>query len=267
MKELRLESLVQSYRGRCVVDRVSLSVRQGEVVGLLGPNGAGKTTSFYMIIGLTQPDSGHVFLNGEDIGMLPMYERARKGIGYLTQEPSIFRKLTVEENIQAILETLPLSPAEFTEKLDRILYELGIQKVARQKAYQLSGGERRRVEIARTLVCSPSFILLDEPFAGIDPLAVEDIKTIVAHLKELGIGVLITDHNVRDILEITDRAYIINNGKIFAKGTPGELASSEEVRRSYLGERFQLLQTHAIHPRSDDDAESNDPVTSLKGIS
>lgn len=242
MNELRTESLIKTYRGRAVVNDVSLSVRQGEVVGLLGPNGAGKTTTFYMVIGQIKPDSGRVTLNDRDITQLPMYMRARNGIGYLTQEPSIFRKLTVEENIKAILETLPIHRSEFDEKLNNVLDELGIRRVADQKAYSLSGGERRRVEIARTLVCAPSYILLDEPFAGIDPLAVEDIKSIVAHLKDRGIGVLITDHNVRDILEITDRAYIIGDGQIFASGTPDEVAADPDVRRSYLGENFQLLQ-------------------------
>ncbi len=261
MNELKLESLVKSYRGKRVVDKVSLFVRQGEVVGLLGPNGAGKTTSFYMIIGLTKPDSGQVLLNGFDIGKLPMYQRAQRGIGYLTQEPSIFRKLTVKENIKAVLETLDLTPDEFQHKLTSVLKELGIEKVSDQKAFLLSGGERRRVEIARTLVCSPMFILLDEPFAGIDPLAVEDIKNIVSQLKERGIGVLITDHNVRDILEITDRAYIINDGKIFASGSPDELAASEEVRRSYLGERFQLLQ----NTQTLDNNQYNHEKASMKG--
>lgn len=241
MNELRTESLVKIYRGRPVVNEVTLEVRQSEVVGLLGPNGAGKTTTFYMVIGQIKPDAGRVILNGHDITEFPMYLRARHGIGYLTQEPSIFRKLTVEENIKAILETLPIHRSEFKAKLDSVLDELGIRRVADQKAYSLSGGERRRVEIARTLVCSPSFILLDEPFAGIDPLAVEDIKNIVGHLKNRGIGVLITDHNVRDILEITDRAYIIGDGRIFASGTPDEIAANPDVRRSYLGERFQLL--------------------------
>jgi lipopolysaccharide export system ATP-binding protein len=190
---------------------------------------------------LTRPDSGQVLLNGEDIGNLPMYLRARRGIGYLTQEPSIFRKLTVEENIKAILETLPHTPEDQRDLLNSILNELGIMRVSQQKAYLLSGGERRRVEIARTLVCSPSFILLDEPFAGIDPLAVEDIKSIVRHLKDRGIGILITDHNVRDTLQITDRAYIINEGKILAKGAPDEIAASASVRKFYLGEKFQLL--------------------------
>jgi lipopolysaccharide export system ATP-binding protein len=239
--ELRVESLVKIYRKKRVVDDVSLCVRQGEVVGLLGPNGAGKTTTFYMVIGQIKPDRGRVILRGKDITNYPMYIRARYGIGYLTQEPSIFRKLTVEDNIKAILETLPISRADFDTILRNILQELGIERVAKQKAYSLSGGERRRVEIARTLVCSPLFILLDEPFAGIDPLAVEDIKTIVRHLKDRNIGVLITDHNVRDILEITDRAYIISEGRIFASGAPDEIASNPDVRRSYLGEHFELL--------------------------
>ncbi len=238
---LKVESLVKVYRKKRVVDDVSLFVRQGEVVGLLGPNGAGKTTTFYMVIGQIQPDGGRVLLREKDITNFPMYVRARHGIGYLTQEPSIFRKLTVEDNIKAILETLPISSSEFDTILKNILVELGIERVATQKAYSLSGGERRRVEIARTLVCSPSFILLDEPFAGIDPLAVEDIKTIVRHLKDRNIGVLITDHNVRDILEITDRAYIISEGRIFASGSPDEITSNADVRRSYLGEHFELL--------------------------
>ncbi|MGB3975053.1 MAG: LPS export ABC transporter ATP-binding protein [bacterium] len=237
---LRVESLVKVYRKKRVVDDVSLFVSRGEVVGLLGPNGAGKTTTFYMVIGQIQPDGGRVILRGKDITNFPMYVRARHGIGYLTQEPSIFRKLTVEDNIKAILETLPISPSNFDTILKNILVELGIDRVARQKAYSLSGGERRRVEIARTLVCSPLFILLDEPFAGIDPLAVEDIKTIVRHLKDRNIGVLITDHNVRDILDITDRAYIISEGRIFASGTPEEITSNPDVRRSYLGEHFEL---------------------------
>ncbi|HPQ38787.1 MAG TPA: LPS export ABC transporter ATP-binding protein [bacterium] len=252
MNELRTESLVKIYRGRSVVNDVTLQVREGEVVGLLGPNGAGKTTTFYMVIGQIKPDNGRVILNGRDITGFPMYMRARHGIGYLTQEPSIFRKLTVEENIKAILETLPIHRSEFRTKLESVMDELGIRRVAEQKAYSLSGGERRRVEIARTLVCSPAFILLDEPFAGIDPLAVEDIKSIVGHLKNRGIGVLITDHNVRDILEITDRAYIIGDGRIFASGTPDEIAANPDVRRSYLGERFQLLnRTGYMQPEND----------------
>lgn len=253
MTELRIESLVKEYRRRRVVNNVSLNVKKGEVVGLLGPNGAGKTTTFYMIVGLTKPDSGTVILNGDNISDLPMYQRARKGIGYLTQEPSIFRKLTVEDNIKAILETLPISRNEFQTRLNSILSELGILRVAKQKAYVLSGGERRRVEIARTLVCSPSYILLDEPFAGIDPLAVEDIKNIVNQLRQKGIGILITDHNVRDTLEITDRAYIITDGSILASGSSESIAASPDVRRLYLGEKFQLLQTseansHSLEP-------------------
>ena len=261
MSKLILESLVKSYRKNRVVDDVSLFVDQGEVVGLLGPNGAGKTTTFYMTVGITRPDSGSVFLDKTNITHLSMYLRARRGIGYLTQEPSIFRKLTVEDNIKAILETLPVTRTEFEIKLKNILTELGIERVARQKAYSLSGGERRRVEIARTLVCSPSFILLDEPFAGIDPLAVEDIKSIVAQLKNKGIGILITDHNVRDTLEITDRAYIINKGKILAKGTPDQIASSPKVRRFYLGEKFQLLSS-AIgnRPAIDTSSESDEGI-------
>ncbi|MBN1354683.1 LPS export ABC transporter ATP-binding protein [bacterium] len=262
MNELRLISLVKTYRGRCVVNEVSLSVSQRQVVGLLGPNGAGKTTTFYMTIGLTRPDSGRVELNNEDIGRLPMYLRARRGIGYLTQEPSIFRKLTVEENIKAILETLPIPQRSHRERLDGILEELGIARVRKQKAFSLSGGERRRVEIARTLVCRPSFILLDEPFAGIDPLAVEDIKEIVFHLKEKDIGILITDHNVRDTLEITDYAYIISEGRILASGTSDEIAASEEVRRFYLGEKFQLLKS--AHPAND--IQSDDSHVSAKGM-
>ncbi|MBN1297841.1 LPS export ABC transporter ATP-binding protein [bacterium] len=255
MNELRTESLVKVYRGRPVVNDVTLRVCEGEVVGLLGPNGAGKTTTFYMVIGQIKPDRGRVTLNGRDITDDPMYIRARHGIGYLTQEPSIFRKLTVQDNIKAILETLPIHRSEFDTKLNNVMDELGIRRVADQKAYSLSGGERRRVEIARTLVCSPAFILLDEPFAGIDPLAVEDIKNIVSHLKNRGIGVLITDHNVRDILEITDRAYIIGDGRIFANGTPAEIAANPDVRRSYLGERFQLL-----HRIDQDDYERNTHV-------
>ncbi len=250
MTELRIESLVKEYRRRRVVDGVSLHVKRGEVVGLLGPNGAGKTTTFYMIVGLARPDAGRVMLNGEDIGTLPMYQRARRGIGYLTQEPSIFRKMTVEENIKAILETLPISSQEYQLRLESVLTELGILRVARQKAFVLSGGERRRVEIARTLVCSPSYILLDEPFAGIDPLAVEDIKSIVNHLRDKGIGILITDHNVRDTLEITDRAYIITDGSILASGTSDQIASSPDVRRLYLGEKFQLLRSASASPDS-----------------
>jgi lipopolysaccharide export system ATP-binding protein len=222
------------------VDDVSLEVHEGEVVGLLGPNGAGKTTTFHMVVGLTRPDEGSVFLNDEEITVLPMYLRARSGINYLPQEPSIFRKLTVEENVLAILETLPLKPGEKQERLGTLLGELGLTSKAKAKAYTLSGGERRRAEITRALVTSPSFMLLDEPFAGIDPIAVGDIQKIIHHLKKRGIGILVTDHNVRETLKITDRAYIMNEGRIFCAGSPDELASDEDVRRVYLGEDFRL---------------------------
>jgi lipopolysaccharide export system ATP-binding protein len=237
---LRGEALVKSYGRRTVVNGVDLEIRRGEVVGLLGPNGAGKTTTFYMIVGLTRPDSGRVRLGERDITPLPMYLRARAGIGYLPQEPSVFRKLSVEQNVLAILETLDLGPGEQRQRARGLLEELGIAGLARQQAYTLSGGERRRLEICRALATSPAFILLDEPFAGIDPLAVQDIQAIVAHLKDRGIGVLVTDHNVRETLKITDRAYIVREGEVFRAGTPTELASDEEVRRVYLGESFHL---------------------------
>ncbi len=240
MQVLRARSLVKSFRRRKVVDDVSLEVHEGEVVGLLGPNGAGKTTTFHMVVGLTRPDEGSVFLNDEEITVLPMYLRARSGINYLPQEPSIFRKLTVEENVLAILETLPLKPGEKQERLGTLLGELGLTSKAKAKAYTLSGGERRRAEITRALVTSPSFMLLDEPFAGIDPIAVGDIQKIIHHLKKRGIGILVTDHNVRETLKITDRAYIMNEGRIFCAGSPDELASDEDVRRVYLGEDFRL---------------------------
>jgi lipopolysaccharide export system ATP-binding protein len=237
---LRAEQLVKTYGQRQVVDRVSIEVRGGEVVGLLGPNGAGKTTTFYMIVGLTQPDSGRVWLNGEDVTVLPMYQRARRGIGYLPQEPSVFRKLTVEENILAILETLELTAAERQERLRSLLDELGIARLAKSRALSLSGGERRRVEITRALVISPSFMLLDEPFAGIDPIAVVDIQSIVTQLKGRGIGVLITDHNVRETLGICDRAYILNDGRVLEEGVPAHIAASRRAREIYLGEKFRL---------------------------
>jgi len=223
-----------------VVRHVDVEIRTGEVVGLLGPNGAGKTTTFYMVVGLTRPDSGQVFLGDQDMTGLPMYLRARAGIGYLPQEASVFRKLTTEENVLAILETLDLSPGEQRARARALLEELGILSKARQPAYTLSGGERRRLEICRALATRPAFILLDEPFAGIDPLAVQDIQTIIAQLKNRPIGVLITDHNVRETLKITDRAYILRDGEVFRSGTPAELASDEEVRRVYLGETFRL---------------------------
>ena len=240
MQVLRGEALAKSFRKKKVVDDVDLEVREGEVVGLLGPNGAGKTTSFHMVVGLTRPDSGKVFLNDKDITSLPMYLRARGGISYLPQEPSIFRKLTVEENVLAILETLPLTPRERRRRLAEVLEELGIADKARSRGYTLSGGERRRAEITRALVTSPSFMLLDEPFAGIDPIAVGDIQKIIQHLKAKGIGILVTDHNVRETLKITDRAYIMNDGKILCAGTPEELADNEDVRRVYFGKDFRL---------------------------
>jgi lipopolysaccharide export system ATP-binding protein len=240
LNSLTTKGLTKSYGRRVVVRDVDLKIHRGEVVGLLGPNGAGKTTTFYMVVGLTRPDSGQVFLGGADITGQPMYRRARAGIGYLPQEPSVFRKLTTEENIIAILETLGLTPVEQKERALRLLEELGIRDKARQPAYTLSGGERRRLEISRALATSPGFMLLDEPFAGIDPLAVQDIQAIIGHLKRREIGVLITDHNVRETLKITDRAYILREGKVFRSGTPSELASDEEVRRVYLGEAFEL---------------------------
>ncbi|MFB3853610.1 MAG: LPS export ABC transporter ATP-binding protein [Vicinamibacterales bacterium] len=240
MATLRTDQLTKSYAGRTVVRGVSVEVTSGEVVGLLGPNGAGKTTTFYMIVGLTSPDSGRVLLNGIDVTDDPMYMRARKGIGYLPQEPSIFRGLTVEQNLLAILETLDLDGATRRARLRDLLAELNLTPLASAPAYTLSGGERRRAEITRALVVSPLFILLDEPFAGIDPIAVADIQKIIFHLKEKGIGVLITDHNVRETLAITDRAYIVHDGVIFRSGTPGVLAEDEDVRRIYLGADFRL---------------------------
>ena len=240
MATLRTEDLTKSFGGRTVVRGVSLDIQSGEVVGLLGPNGAGKTTTFSMVVGLTAPDSGRVLLDGHDVTDDPMYIRARKGIGYLPQEPSIFRGLTVEQNILAILETLPGNGADRRTRLRDLLGELGLTPLSRSPAYTLSGGERRRVEITRALVISPKFMLLDEPFAGIDPIAVTDIQQIIFHLKSRGIGVLITDHNVRETLRITDRAYIVHDGVIFRSGTPDGLAADEEVKRIYLGTDFRL---------------------------
>jgi len=240
MATLKTHELTKTYGGRTVVRGVSLEVTSGEVVGLLGPNGAGKTTTFYMTVGLTAPDAGRVTLDGQDVTDDPMYVRARKGLGYLPQEPSIFRGLTVEQNVLAILETLPLTTVERRQRARDLLAELGLTTVASSPAYTLSGGERRRAEITRALVMSPKFILLDEPFAGIDPIAVTDIQKIIFHLKERGIGVLITDHNVRETLRITDRAYIVTDGSIFRSGTPSSLAGDEEVRRIYLGTDFRL---------------------------
>ena len=240
MATLQTHALTKSYGGRTVVRDVSLEVVSGEVVGLLGPNGAGKTTTFYMTVGLTAPDAGRVILDGEDVTDDPMYVRARKGIGYLPQEASIFRGLTVEQNIQAILETLDLSRGERRTRLEELLNELNLTPLAKAPAYTLSGGERRRAEITRALVVSPRFMLLDEPFAGIDPIAVTDIQNIIGHLKASGIGLLVTDHNVRETLRITDRAYIVHDGAIFKSGTPESLATDEDVRRIYLGTDFRL---------------------------
>ena len=240
MATLRTEDLTKAYSGRTVVRGVSLEISSGEVVGLLGPNGAGKTTTFSMVVGLVGPDTGKVLLDGTDVTDDPMYVRARKGIGYLPQEASIFRGLTVEQNIAAILETLDLDASARRVRLRELLAELGLTPLARSKAYTLSGGERRRVEITRALVISPKFMLLDEPFAGIDPIAVSDIQKIIFHLKSRGIGVLITDHNVRETLRITDRAYIVHDGVIFRSGTPQSLADDEEVKRIYLGTDFRL---------------------------
>ncbi|HVG19556.1 MAG TPA: LPS export ABC transporter ATP-binding protein [Blastocatellia bacterium] len=237
---LGVKGLKKSYRKRAVVDNVSLEIRQTEIVGLLGPNGAGKTTVFYMIVGLEKPDSGRIFLDSKDISRLPMYLRARSGISYLPQEASVFRKLTVEENILLVLQTLSVTRREREHRLEQLLSELDIAYVRHTKAYQLSGGERRRTEIARCLVIEPRFILLDEPFAGIDPIAVIDIQKILQKLRGRGIGVLITDHNVRETLAITDRAYIINDGQIFRAGTPEELTRDEDVKRVYLGENFRM---------------------------
>ncbi len=240
MGSLKTEGLVKSYRKRKVVDEVTFQLNQGEIVGLLGPNGAGKTTTFYMIVGLIKPEQGKISLNGKDITALPMYKRAREGIGYLPQEPSIFRKLTVEENILAILETMKLTYKECEKKANFLLEELKISHLAKEKAYTLSGGERRRVEISRALVTSPSFMLLDEPFAGIDPIAVADIQQIIFQLKEKGLGILITDHNVRETLNITDRAYIMYKGKILISGSAKELATDKKAKEIYLGEKFIL---------------------------
>jgi lipopolysaccharide export system ATP-binding protein len=237
---LETTDLTKSYRGRKVVDNVSVWVKQGEVVGLLGPNGAGKTTSFYMIVGLITPDSGRVLLDGQDITPLEMYKRAHKGISYLPQEASVFRKLSVEDNLMAILQTLPLNRRERHDRMDRLIAQLGLETVRHSKGYVLSGGERRRVEIARSLVIEPSFLLLDEPFSGIDPIQVLELQKIIFDLKNSGIGILVTDHNVRETLAVTDRAYIINNGRIFRSGSPEALGADPEVRRVYLGENFNL---------------------------
>ncbi len=237
---LKSESLNKIYKKRTVVNNVSVQVKQGEVVGLLGPNGAGKTTTFYMIVGMIKPNGGKVYLEEKEISQEPMYKRAKMGIGYLPQEASVFRKLSVEDNIMAILQMMHLTSKERTEKCEKLLEELGITQVRKNLGFQLSGGERRRCEIARALATDPKFILLDEPFAGVDPIAVEDIMAIVANLKHKGIGILITDHNVHETLSIVDRAYILINGQIFKEGTANELADDQDVRKLYLGEKFKL---------------------------
>lgn len=240
MSVLKAFNLVKEYKKRVVVDDVSVSVKQGEIVGLLGPNGAGKTTTFYMICGMIKPNGGEIELDGDNISKYPMYRRAQSGIGYLPQEPSIFRKMTVRENITSILQFMGFDKDEIDEKCEKLLSDFNIKKIEDSKGYTLSGGERRRTEIARALASDPKFILLDEPFAGIDPIASEDIMRIVAHLKDRGIGILITDHNVHETLSIVDRAYILIEGKIFRSGTALELASDEKVKKLYLGENFSL---------------------------
>lgn len=240
MPKLETREISKTYRGRKVVDDVSVYVEHGEVVGVLGPNGAGKTTSFYMIVGLIAPDSGAVLLDGREITGLPMYERARHGISYLPQEASVFRKLSVEENLLAILETLPINARERRERLNLLIEQLGLSQVRNSKGYVLSGGERRRVEIARSLAINPKFLLLDEPFSGIDPIQVLELQRIIFDLKRSGIGILVTDHNVRETLMVTDRAYIINNGKIFRAGSPEALGRDPDVKRIYLGENFSF---------------------------
>jgi len=238
--KLRTENLVKRYRKRVVVNKVTLEVDQGEIVGLLGPNGAGKTTSFYMIVGLISPNFGKIFLDDTEITNLPVYKRAQRGIGYLAQEASVFRKLSIEDNIRAVLEMSDLPKKEQKERTESLLLEFGLQKIRKSKGFQLSGGERRRTEIARALAIKPNFILLDEPFAGIDPIAVEDLQDIVSGLKDKNIGILITDHNVHETLSITDRAYLLFEGRILKSGTSEELAKDEQVRRVYLGRNFEL---------------------------
>ncbi len=242
LKTLQTVEISKSYSGRKVVDNVTVRVEQGEVVGLLGPNGAGKTTSFYIIVGLISPDSGEVLLDNQPITQLPMYQRAGRGVSYLPQEPSVFRKLSVENNLMAILQTLPLSGRQRRERMENLISDLGLETVRHSKGYMLSGGERRRVEIARALVLQPDFILLDEPFSGIDPIQVIELQRIIQDLKRRGIGILVTDHNVRETLAVTDRAYIISNGRIFRAGSPESLGNDPEVRRIYLGENFYFAQ-------------------------
>jgi lipopolysaccharide export system ATP-binding protein len=258
---IHTKELVKSYKGRTVVNHVSVDVKQGEIVGLLGPNGAGKTTTFYMVVGLIKPDEGRVFLDEEDITRLPMYKRAQMGIGYLPQEASVFRKLSVEDNIMAVLEMTKLSKHERMDKLERLLNEFNLHHVRKNNGDSLSGGERRRTEIARALAVDPKFILLDEPFAGVDPIAVEDIQSVVAKLKYKNIGILITDHNVNETLSICDRAYLLIEGKIFKHGTAEELAANEQVRRLYLGTNFELRRKDWIIEMERDNALQKDQAS------
>lgn len=257
---IHTDSLVKIYKNRTVVNNVSFEVKQGEIVGLLGPNGAGKTTSFYMVVGLIKPDKGTVYLNSDDITKLPMYKRAQLGIGYLPQEASVFRKLSVEDNIMAVLEMTKLNKLQRQEKLETLLSEFNLNKVRKNNGDSLSGGERRRTEIARALAVDPKFILLDEPFAGVDPIAVEDIQTVVAKLKYKNIGILITDHNVNETLSICDRAYLLIEGKIFKHGTAQELANDEQVRRLYLGTNFELKRKDWIIEMERENAELNNEL-------
>ena len=257
---LRAEHLIKKYKTRTVVNDVSVEVAQGEIVGLLGPNGAGKTTSFYMIVGLIKPNEGHIYLDNEEITALPMYQRARKGLGYLAQEASVFRKLTVEENIMSVLEMRDLTAQHRKEKVDQLIEEFSLQKVRKNMGMSLSGGERRRTEIARALAVDPSFVLLDEPFAGVDPIAVEEIQSIVSKLKKKNIGILITDHNVDETLSITDRAYLMVDGKLFKSGTAEELANDPKVRKVYLGQNFELRRAKVNIPDKD---EWSDPSESI----
>jgi lipopolysaccharide export system ATP-binding protein len=249
---LRAEHLIKKYKTRTVVNDVSVKVAQGEIVGLLGPNGAGKTTSFYMIVGLIKPNEGHIYLDDEEITALPMYLRARKGLGYLAQEASVFRKLTVEENIMSVLEMRDFTTPQRKEKVDQLIEEFSLQKVRKSLGMSLSGGERRRTEIARALAVDPSFVLLDEPFAGVDPIAVEEIQSIVSRLKNKNIGILITDHNVDETLSITDRAYLMVDGKLFKSGTAEELAGDPQVRKVYLGQNFELRRAKVTVKNTDD---------------
>lgn len=253
---MRAENLMKKYKARTVVNDVSVQVGQGEIVGLLGPNGAGKTTSFYMIVGLIKPNEGHIYLDNEDITALPMYQRARKGVGYLAQEASVFRKLTVEENILSVLEMRNMGKQERKEKTDMLIEEFSLQKVRKNLGMSLSGGERRRTEIARALAVDPNFVLLDEPFAGVDPIAVEEIQGIVSKLKRKNIGILITDHNVDETLSITDRAYLMVDGKLFKAGTAEELANDPQVRKVYLGQNFELRRAKVTLENNDNWKES-----------